>query len=141
MSGMYVCMLNKNLESSFISHQSSFTYQRFALLLKRHLNARWPRKQYAQRPITEDKQRSQWSVIDWVTKIYYLELLRASEGTLSWSRLHLQSMAPRSMRFGVRSRKLSNVNQSFDGHPSIHRAPPSSIVCTVRGSNLQPLAQ
>jgi hypothetical protein len=31
----------------------------------------------------------------WVTKIYYLELLRALEGTLSrWSRLHLQSLAP-----------------------------------------------
>jgi hypothetical protein len=31
-------------------------------------------------------------VIGWVTKIYYLEFLRASEGTLSrWSRLHLQS--------------------------------------------------
>jgi hypothetical protein len=30
-----------------------------------------------------------------VTKIYYLELLHASEGTLScWSRLHLQSLAP-----------------------------------------------
>jgi hypothetical protein len=30
-----------------------------------------------------------------VTKIYYLELLRASEGTLSrWFRLHLQSLAP-----------------------------------------------
>jgi hypothetical protein len=29
------------------------------------------------------------------SKIYYLELLRASEGTLShWSRLHLQSLAP-----------------------------------------------
>jgi hypothetical protein len=28
-------------------------------------------------------------------KIHYLELLRASEGTLSrWSRLHLQSLAP-----------------------------------------------
>jgi hypothetical protein len=27
----------------------------------------------------------------WVTKLYYLELLRASKGTLSrWSRLHLQ---------------------------------------------------
>jgi hypothetical protein len=31
----------------------------------------------------------------WMTKIYNLELLRASEGTLSrWSRLHLQSLAP-----------------------------------------------
>jgi hypothetical protein len=31
----------------------------------------------------EAKQPSQRSVIGWVTKIYYLELLRASEGTLS----------------------------------------------------------
>jgi hypothetical protein len=31
----------------------------------------------------------------WVTKMYYLELVRASEGTLSrWSRLHLQSLTP-----------------------------------------------
>jgi hypothetical protein len=43
----------------------------------------------------EAKQRFQWSVIGWVTKIYYLELLRASEGTFSrWSRLYLQSLAP-----------------------------------------------
>jgi hypothetical protein len=40
-------------------------------------------------------QRSQRSVIGWVTKIYYLELLRASESTLSrWFRLYLQSVAP-----------------------------------------------
>jgi hypothetical protein len=33
--------------------------------------------------------------IIWMTKIYYLELLRALEGTLSrWSRLHLQSLVP-----------------------------------------------
>jgi hypothetical protein len=40
------------------------------------------------RAIAEVKQRS--AVIGWVTKkIYYLELLRASEGTLSrWSPLH-----------------------------------------------------
>jgi hypothetical protein len=32
-----------------------------------------------------------WPVIRWVPKIYYLEFLRASEGTLSrWYRLHLQ---------------------------------------------------
>jgi hypothetical protein len=43
------------------------------------------------RAIAEVKQH--WSVIGWV--IYYLELLRASEGTLNcWSRLHLQSIAP-----------------------------------------------
>jgi hypothetical protein len=33
--------------------------------------------------------------LDGWPKIYYLELLRASEGTLSrWSRLHLQWLAP-----------------------------------------------
>jgi hypothetical protein len=37
------------------------------------------------------------SNVGWVTKkIYYLELLRVLEGTLSrWSRLHLQSLAHR----------------------------------------------
>jgi hypothetical protein len=45
------------------------------------------------RAIVEAMQRSQWSVIGWLTKIYCLELLRASEDTLScWSRLHLQSL-------------------------------------------------
>jgi hypothetical protein len=58
----------------------------------------------ARRAITEAKQRSQRSAIGWVTKIYYLELLRASEDTLSrWSRLHLQSLAaaPVSLRVEV----------------------------------------
>jgi hypothetical protein len=39
--------------------------------------------QCARRAIAEAKHRSQWPVLGWVTKIYYLELLRASEGTLS----------------------------------------------------------
>jgi hypothetical protein len=57
--------------------------------------ARLPRGQCARRAIAKAKQRSQWSGIGWETKIYYLELLRASEGTLSrWPRLHLQSLAP-----------------------------------------------
>jgi hypothetical protein len=44
------------------------------------------------RAITEFKQRQS---LDGWPKIYYLELLRASEGTLSrGSRLHLQSLAP-----------------------------------------------
>jgi hypothetical protein len=49
--------------------------------------ARWSSGQCARRAIAEAKQRSQWPVIGWVTKIYYLELLRVSEGTLSrpWS--------------------------------------------------------
>jgi hypothetical protein len=56
--------------------------------------ARWSSGQCARRAIAETKHRSQWLVIGWVTKIYYLELLRAAEGTLSrWSRLHLQSLA------------------------------------------------
>jgi hypothetical protein len=50
------------------------------------------------RAITDVKQR--WSVIGWITKIYYLELLRALEGTLSrWSRLHLQSLAPTNLHW------------------------------------------
>jgi hypothetical protein len=45
------------------------------------------------RAFAEVKQRC--SVIEWVTKINYLEFLRASEDTLSRSsRPHLQSLAP-----------------------------------------------
>jgi hypothetical protein len=51
--------------------------------------ARWPCGQCARRAIAEAKQRS---VIRWVTKIYFLLLLRAWGVTLSrWSRLHWQS--------------------------------------------------
>jgi hypothetical protein len=52
---------------------------------------------------TEVKQH--WSVIglaiDWMgPKMYYLELFRASKGTLSrWSRLHLQSLAPTNLHW------------------------------------------
>jgi hypothetical protein len=54
-----------------------------------------PSGQCARRAIAEAKHLSQWPVLGWVTKIYYLELLCASEGTLSrWSRLHLQSLSP-----------------------------------------------
>jgi hypothetical protein len=41
------------------------------------------RNQCGRRAIAEAKQLSQWSVIGWETKIYYPELLRALEGTLS----------------------------------------------------------
>jgi hypothetical protein len=44
--------------------------------------------------IAEVKQLSQILVIGWVTKIYYLEILCNSEGTLSRSLLCLQSLAP-----------------------------------------------
>jgi hypothetical protein len=57
--------------------------------------ARWSSGQCARRAIAEAKHRSQWPVLGWVTKIHYLELLCASEGTLSrWSRLHSQSLVP-----------------------------------------------
>jgi hypothetical protein len=75
--------------------------------------ARWPRGQCFRRAIAEAKHHSQWSV-RWVTKIYYLELLRASEGTLNrWSRLHLQLLAhtPVSRKVDVRQaagRKIPN---------------------------------
>jgi hypothetical protein len=54
---------------------------------------------------SKSKQRSQRPVIAWVTKIYYLELHRALEGTLRrWSWLHLQSYVtiPVSRRVDVR---------------------------------------
>jgi hypothetical protein len=44
----------------------------------------------ARHAIAEAKQCPQRSITGWVTKIYYLELLRASEGTLSrWFWLQL----------------------------------------------------
>jgi hypothetical protein len=62
-----------------------------------------------------------------VTKIYYLELLRASEGMLSrWSRLHLQSLAPTpvSKRIDVRQaagRKI--IAESLLQHDEKHVVP------------------
>jgi hypothetical protein len=51
--------------------------------------------QSARCAIAKAKQSSQRPVMEWMTKIYNLELLHASEGTLSrWSRLHLQSFVP-----------------------------------------------
>jgi hypothetical protein len=64
----------------------SFTLQRKiekVFIGKNKKGARWSSGQCARRAIAEAKHRSQWPDIGWVTKIYYLELLRASEGTLS----------------------------------------------------------
>jgi hypothetical protein len=70
--------------------------------------ARWSSGQCARRAIAEAKHRSQWWVIGWVTKIYYLELLRALEGTLSrWSRLRLQSLAPTPISSRVDARQAA----------------------------------
>jgi hypothetical protein len=55
------------------------------------------RGQCARHAIAEAKQHSQWPVIGWVIKIYYIELVRASEG-MCWSPLHLQSLAPTPVR-------------------------------------------
>jgi hypothetical protein len=54
----------------------------FDIIVYYSREARWLHGQCAWRVIAEAKQRSQWSVIGWVTKIYYLELLRALDGKL-----------------------------------------------------------
>jgi hypothetical protein len=87
-SGLYSMVLLFHLNGLFAS-----VYITTWLLID--WGARWPRGQCGRGAIAEAKQCSQRSVIGWVTKIYYLELLRASEGTLSrWSRMYLQSLAP-----------------------------------------------
>jgi hypothetical protein len=89
--------------------------------------ARWPRCQCARRTIVEAKQRSQRSVIGWVTKIYYLELLRALKGTLScWSRLHLQSLTPTPVSRRVDVRQVpgrKNNFRIFSQHDEKHVVP------------------
>jgi hypothetical protein len=51
------------------------------MMIKMKEGTRWPRNHCARRAIAEATQS--WSVIGWVMEIYHLELLRASEGTLS----------------------------------------------------------
>jgi hypothetical protein len=64
--------------------------------------------------IAQAKQRSQRLVIGWVTKIYFLDLLRASERTLScWSRLHLQSLAPTPVSRRVDVRQAAGRENNF----------------------------
>jgi hypothetical protein len=62
-----------------------------------------------------------------VTKIHYLELLRASEGTLSrWSRLHLQSLAPTPVSRKVDVRQAAVVKiiaKSLSQHDEKHVVP------------------
>jgi hypothetical protein len=72
------------------------------------------------RAIAEAKHWSQWPVIGWETKIYYLKLLRASAGTLSrWSRLHLQSLAP----ILVSRRVVKIIADSLSQHDEKHVVP------------------
>jgi hypothetical protein len=57
--------------------------------------ASWSMRSASDRGLSDELKRSPKSVLGWVIKIYYLEILCASEGTLSrYSRLHLQSLAP-----------------------------------------------
>jgi hypothetical protein len=61
-----------------------------------------------------------------VTKIYYLELLRASKGTLScWSRLNFQSLAPTpaSRRVDVRGPEVKIAAESLSQHDEKHVIP------------------
>jgi hypothetical protein len=77
--------------------------------------------------LVEAKQYSQWPVIGWLTIIYYLELLRASEGTLSrWSRLQLQSLAPTQVSRRVEVRQAAKVKiiaESLSQHDEEHVVP------------------
>jgi hypothetical protein len=63
---------------------------------------------------------SQRSVIGWVTKLFYIQLLRASEGTLSrCSRLHLQSLYPLQFQGGLMSGKrpvVKMIAESLSQH-------------------------
>ncbi|CAH0398585.1 unnamed protein product [Chilo suppressalis] len=97
--------------------------------------------------IVEFQQLSQWSVIGWVTKNYYLELLRASEGTLNrWSRLHLQSLAPTNPHWArVLTERLADLDSAppltvlpiYSQLPAdlqakiFQRAPPGQRKCIV----------
>jgi hypothetical protein len=76
--------------------------------------------------IAESKQCSQRPVIGWMTKIYYLELLRASGATLSrWSWLYLQLLAPtpaRSLYVVLSVSKVcATVVKSAKYYMSLHR--------------------
>jgi hypothetical protein len=91
---------------------------------------RWSHSQCAWRSIVDTKQPSQRSVIAWVTKIYYLEFLRASEGTLSRrSRLHLQSLAPTpvSRRVNVRPVVVKIIAKSLSQQDEKHVPTPLSV--------------
>jgi hypothetical protein len=69
------------------------------------------------RAIAEPNPCAQRPVIGWVIKIYYLEFLRASEGTLSrWSRLHLQSLTPPSGRRTVVKIIAESIHNMIKNH-------------------------
>jgi hypothetical protein len=64
--------------------------------------ARRPRGKSRRRATAEAEPNLQKLVIGWVTKINYLELLHASEDTLSrWPRLHLQSFVATPFQGGL----------------------------------------
>jgi hypothetical protein len=70
-----------NLLYSFIQNR---VLKRGLLNLVQNYYCGWPRDQCVRRAIADTKQRSRWSVIGWVTKIYYF-------GTLSrWFCLHFR---------------------------------------------------
>jgi hypothetical protein len=107
----------------FITKEYSF----YMSLSPSSIRARWSSGRCARRAIAEAKHRSQWLVLGWVTKIYYLELLGASEGTLSrWSRLHLQSLAPTPVSRRVDVRQAAGhkiIAESLSQHDEKHVVP------------------
>jgi hypothetical protein len=102
--------------------------------------AQWSSCQCARRANAEAKHRSQWPVLGWMTTIYYLALLRASEGTLSrWSRLHLQSLAPTP----VSSRRpvVKIIAESLSQHDEKHGVPTPLSGIRVGGRDGKTLPQ
>jgi hypothetical protein len=79
-----ILLLQNELQDEFKRNMKAvqLSYYRAIILILNSRGSRWSSGQCAWRSIAEAKHRSQWPVIGWVTKIYYLELLRASEGTL-----------------------------------------------------------
>jgi hypothetical protein len=61
------------------------------------------------------------TILGWVTQIYYLELLCASEGTLScWSQLHLQSLTSTPVSRMVDVRQATGRKNNCRFFPSQH---------------------
>jgi hypothetical protein len=74
--------LSRLVSIQYIIYFSNFAIDFKLLLYLSPRGARWSSGQLARRAIAEAKHRSQRAVLGWVTNIYYLELLRASKGTL-----------------------------------------------------------
>jgi hypothetical protein len=108
----YAVPISKFLTSIKYNLYAPFNMGRFRLDRVCTRGAQWPRGRCAwrSRKLSDVHKRS---VIGWLTKIYYLELILASEGTLSCpSRLHLQSLAPTPVSRRVDVRQVAGLKNN-----------------------------